>query len=97
VSTAIYAPPDDPEELGLKFGGGKRFSDVRLDTFVRLQGSLENRFGLTGADLGATAEQTVQRIREHWQQTDGGLEADPSLRGRIDELITTRTRSLLGR
>lgn len=96
VSTAIYAPRGEPEELGLRFGGRKRFSDVRINTFTRLQGHLDNRFGLIRTDLGAVAERIVQRVREYWPQKDAVIGPDPSLHKRIDELIKMRTRSLLG-
>lgn len=96
VSTAVYAPSGGHEELGLKFGGRKRFSDVRLDSFAQLQKRFDRRLGRTPADLRAVAEQTVRSIREHWPRQEELMAPNPPLRQQVGALIVTQTRALLG-
>jgi serine/threonine-protein kinase HipA len=96
VSTAVYSPPDEPEELGLKLGGGKRFSDVRFSTFEHLQNYLERRLGAIDSNLRAVAEETVLRIRECWPEQEAGAAGSSFLRPRISEFIMAQTRALLG-
>ncbi|MCM1946136.1 type II toxin-antitoxin system HipA family toxin [Streptomyces sp. G2] len=97
VSTAPYAPNDEPEDLGLKFGGSKSFERVRLAAFDRLESALGHRFGTTGARLREEATRTVERTREHWPQYEEHLADNKTLRTMIGTWITDSARRLLGR
>lgn len=94
VSTAVYAPGDEPEDFGLSFGGSKRFSDMKPTTFKRLQYRLDNRVGTTNSDLAAVAAQTAQRVREYWPQYEEHLTSNPLLHKGIGEWIRKYTRAL---
>ncbi|KPI02827.1 HipA N-terminal domain protein [Actinobacteria bacterium OK074] len=95
VSTTPYAPSDEPEDLGLKFGGSKRFDRVRISTFERLESALDQRFGTSDAHLAAVAEDTVQAVREHWTAHEETLAANPSLREAVSNWISESTTRLL--
>lgn len=97
VSTAPYAPSDEPEDLGLKFGGSKVFERVRLTAFNRLEGALDHRFGTTDAHLRDEAEETVKQVRAHWAQYEGLLADSPALREGIGAWIAESARRLLTR
>lgn len=95
VSTAPYAPSDEPEDLGLKFGGSKSFDRVRLAAFDRLEGALDHRFGPTRARLTEEAVQTVERTRAHWPQYEEHLADNQTLRKAIGRWITASAQRLL--
>ncbi len=95
VSTVPYAPSDEPEDLGLKFSGSKRFENVRLTGFERLEGALDRRFGTSGAGLAAVAEHTVRAVREQWPDHEAALAANPGLRDAVGSWITRATGRLL--
>ncbi|MET8689544.1 type II toxin-antitoxin system HipA family toxin [Streptomyces sp. NPDC004732] len=95
VSTAPYAPGDEPEDLGLKFGGSKRFSSVRLSAFKRLEGALDRRFGACDAHLAAVAEDTVRAVREHWLAHEEALATNTPLREAVGTWISQATARLL--
>ncbi|MFJ4791518.1 type II toxin-antitoxin system HipA family toxin [Kitasatospora purpeofusca] len=95
VSTVPYAPSDQPEDLGLKFSGSKRFESVRLTGFELLEGALDRRFGTTTADLADVARTTVQAVRERWPDHDETLATNPELRATLGEWISETTARLL--
>ncbi|MBU3867468.1 type II toxin-antitoxin system HipA family toxin [Streptomyces sp. 4503] len=95
VSTAPYAPSDEPEDLGLKFGGSKRFEDVGLATFKQLQNRLEYRLGHTGVNLEAIAAETAGSVISHWPEHAKIIAANPSLRDRVSGWITGHASNLL--
>lgn len=97
VSTAPYSPSDEPEDLGLKFGGSKSFTRVKLAAFDRLEGALNHRFGTTGARLVEEAVQTIERTRALWPQHEEHLADNQSLRKAIESWITDSAQRLLGR
>lgn len=67
VSTAPYFEgSQDKENLGLKFGGSRRFVDVRLRSFVRLQ----EKLGAADANLPGVVRDTVERFESAWSQHD---------------------------
>ena len=95
VSTVPYSPGDEPEDLGLKFGGSKSFERVRLATFERLESALNQRFGTSGAHLLVTAIDTVRRVRETWPAHEESLAANPELRREVGDWIDRTARRLL--
>lgn len=95
VSTVPYAPSDEPEDLGLKFGGSKRFEGVRLTAFERLEGVLDARFAPSGAQLAAVAEETVLAVREQWPAHEEVLAGNPALREAVRAWIAAATARLL--
>ncbi|MFJ8989968.1 type II toxin-antitoxin system HipA family toxin [Streptomyces sp. NPDC102279] len=97
VSTIPYAPSDEPEDLGLKFGGSKSFERVRLTAFDRLENALDHRFGTTGAHLRHEAVETIERVRTHWSQYEEHVAGNPNLRESIGAWITDSARRLLAR
>ncbi|MEU9155132.1 HipA domain-containing protein [Streptomyces sp. NPDC048417] len=97
VSTAPYAPSDEPEDLGLKFGGSKSFERVRLAAFDRLEGALGHRFGSTGAHLREEAVKTIERARANWPRVEEHLAENQDLRKAIGAWITDSGRRLLSR
>lgn len=62
VSTAGYFPNPSTEDLGLKFGGSRRFSVPKKSTIVRLALTL----GASEERLIHVAEETTANVREHW-------------------------------
>lgn len=97
VSTAPYAPSDEPEDLGLKFGGSKSFERVQLTAFQRLEGALDRRFGTTNARLREQAVQTVELARANWPQFEEHLADNQSLRKSIGAWISDSARRLTSR
>ncbi|MFG3404542.1 type II toxin-antitoxin system HipA family toxin [Streptomyces sp. NPDC048142] len=95
VSTVPYVPGDEPEDLGMKFGGSKRFSMVTLSHFERLEATLERKFGTSDAHLAAVAEQVVRAVDEHWPAHDGTLANNPPLRQAVGTWISKTTGRLL--
>ncbi|MET7297467.1 type II toxin-antitoxin system HipA family toxin [Embleya sp. NPDC005575] len=94
VSTAPYAPSGDPEDFGLSFDGSKRFADVRLGSFSRLQERLERRLGRVDVDLVTVAMDTARRVREQWSDFEHLLAVNPELRTGICEWIDRQTEAL---
>lgn len=95
VSTVGYAPADEPENLGLKLDGSKRFETVRRASFSRLEARLDQRLGVTGAHLSDVAAEVTERVRAHWPEHRDILAATPGLLEDIDRWITTRVSLLL--
>ncbi|MCP9943942.1 type II toxin-antitoxin system HipA family toxin [Streptomyces somaliensis] len=95
VSTVPYAPSDEPEDLGLKFGGSKSFERVRLTAFDRLEGALDRRFGTTDARLRREAVQTIERTRALWPQYEEHLGDNQRLRKTIGAWIMGSAQRLL--
>lgn len=97
VSTVPYVPGDEVEDLGLKFGGSKRFERVGLSGFARLERTLDRRFGISNAHLATVAADTARGVREHWARHEEVLAANPSLRRAVSSWITESTGRLIGR
>lgn len=88
VSTRFYM--GDDEELGLKFGGSKRFERFRLSTFERLERRLRVTAGLV--DVG---REVIDRVQAHWPDVAGSLHDTPGLRRDIEGSIAERAQSLV--
>ncbi|MGX7762633.1 type II toxin-antitoxin system HipA family toxin [Streptomyces angustmyceticus] len=97
VSTVPYAPADEPEDLGLMFGGSKRFETVGIRTFKRLQSRLNHRMGSTPADLPSIAAETVERTRALWPEFEHILADNSALRSGVDHWIRHQTAAMLSR
>lgn len=89
VSTAFYL--GDGEQLGLKFGGTRRFDRINVSTF----GRLERRLGAPIAELAECVTELVEQIEEHWSEHREKLAANPPLAASVDNSIDGRSRSLL--
>lgn len=96
VSTTVYAPEGEPDDLGLRFGGTKRFEDLRLARFRRLGDRLNRRLGGVETDLVEIAAQTVELVRAQWPGFEHLLDDTPELRQGIGDWIRTRSVALLG-
>ncbi|MEV5529869.1 type II toxin-antitoxin system HipA family toxin [Streptomyces prunicolor] len=97
VSTAPYAPSDEPEDLGLRFGGTKSFERVQLAAFQRLEGALDRRFGTTNARLRDEAAQTIELARTNWPRFEEHLADNQGLRKSIGAWIFNSARRLTNR
>lgn len=89
VSTAVYRI-DGVEDLGLKFGGTRRFDRVSLATFARL----ERRLRVADGSLRAEVADTAERVREAWPAATAML-GNPQLGAAIGEGIKSRYQTLM--
>ncbi|MBU9764925.1 type II toxin-antitoxin system HipA family toxin [Mycobacterium sp. TNTM28] len=90
VATEGYRPSGEPEDLGLKFSGSRRFDSVRVHQFNRLA----TRLG-TNVDLSAVAAETVEQTVQHWPEFREFLADEPLIRNAVDQSIRDRSLSLL--
>ncbi|MFJ2885836.1 type II toxin-antitoxin system HipA family toxin [Streptomyces sp. NPDC087305] len=95
VSTVFYKPADEPEDLGLKLAGSKRFGAVRLASFATLEARIDRRLGRSETDLKEIAADTISQVRDRWPDYRYVLADNPALMNGIDDWITTQTRTLL--
>jgi serine/threonine-protein kinase HipA len=95
VATTPYAPGDEPEDLGLKFGGTKSFARVRLSAFERLENAVDRRLGTSNARLRDEAVQIIEQTRDNWPRFEDHLADNHSLRTAIGAWITASARRLL--
>lgn len=93
VSTGGYRTDGLPEDLGLKFGGSKRFESVSLTTFERLQAKL----GAYGADLTDVVVETVERTRAAWPEFAPDLSRNRVVYDALTQSIELHSKSLLRR
>jgi serine/threonine-protein kinase HipA len=93
VSTGVYRVGDEPEDLGLRFGGTRRFDDISLTTFARL----ERRLGISDGSLCDSVVETVDRVRTAWPSIEAVLANDRDLRHAVSESIAHRHQTLLRR
>lgn len=91
VSTAYYL--GERETLGLKFGGTRRFDQVTVSTFERLQ----RRLRAPQAELAGCVAELVERVRLHWPEHRDQLSVNPELASSIESNIATGNHSLLRR
>lgn len=91
VSTAPYFVGQQPEDMGLKFGGSKRFETVTWSTFERLQ----RKLGATDAGLVDVMQVTVRRAIATWDAAAQDLDALPAARTWIDRNLLTTSKRLL--
>lgn len=92
VATFVYRPDlEGPEDLALSFGRSKRFEDMRLSSFTRLEEKLGSQAGL--AD---TAGELVVKVIAEWPQAAQVLAEQPELVEKIQNLIKLRATQMLG-
>jgi serine/threonine-protein kinase HipA len=95
VSTFLYREEGDgPEDLGLTFGGSRRFDQVGLGTFAMLEKRLDQQFGHSGAALTDVVVDLADRLVAAWPQhreamQDRGMAVDV-----LDTWIRTRAGAL---
>jgi serine/threonine-protein kinase HipA len=91
VSTSVYQVSSEPDDLGLRFGGSRRFERVTLGTFARL----EKRLGAAAVDLAGSAAETVERVLSAWPRVAGLLDENPRIQNGINDSIHNRRQTLL--
>lgn len=91
VATFVYRPSiQGPEEMALRFGPSKRFEDVRLSTFSRLDEKLNAKAGLD--DM---AFSLVHEVIREWPRAAALLQDYPDYRRRIAVFIQKRASDLV--
>lgn len=65
VSTAPYATPDMPDDLGLSFGGTKAMDRITRSSFQQFQDKLD----VGAADVLEVVDETVARFQSAWADT----------------------------
>jgi serine/threonine-protein kinase HipA len=91
----LYRPVGEPEDLGLRFGRSRRFEDVSLATFERLQRKLG--VDRSEASLADEVSGLVSRVKSEWPRVMEALEHVEFLRGAIGDSIALRAKTLLQR
>jgi serine/threonine-protein kinase HipA len=95
VSTVIYSVGGGADDLGLRFCGSRRFEDVTISCFSRMEAAIDRRFGTTNADLAAVVDETVRRAAREWPAYRDLLAAtSPALSTSIDGWLTRRIAGL---
>lgn len=89
VSTGLYVPRGDKHDLGLTFGGSRRFEDMRLTTFGKLARRLN-----ADVDLADIADDTVSKAIAEWPGTAALLEVAPDVRTEAENSLEQRSRTL---
>jgi serine/threonine-protein kinase HipA len=88
VATSVYR--DVPEDLGLRFGGSRRFENISLATF----GALQRKLGVTNVSFEDEAAEVVQRAVAAWPEVRQSL-LHSSLTSAVDMVIAGSATSLL--
>src|SRR5699024_3462943 len=89
VSTLLYAPAGEPEDLALSFFGDRDFAAIKLDHLRRLG----TRLG-AATDLVEIAEQTIDQALAHLPQVIDELASVPRLQVAIDASVRGQAQSL---
>ncbi|WP_329053286.1 HipA domain-containing protein [Amycolatopsis sp. NBC_01488] len=90
VCTAAYRTDDEPEDLGLKFGGTRQFTRIAAGTFQRL----ERRLGAVGAGLIDVVGETIDRVEAEWPRFASILDSNEPLQAAVAASIEEHGRSL---
>lgn len=92
VATFVYRPSvEGPEEMALGFGPSKRFEDVRIANFTRLDEKLGSQ-----AELGDTARVLVDGVIAEWPRAAAVLQEYPDFCRKIESSIEQRANQLVG-
>ncbi|RZM75245.1 type II toxin-antitoxin system HipA family toxin [Leptolyngbya iicbica] len=91
VSTAVYRPSGNPEDLGLKFAKSRSFDSVTLENFERL----ERKVNASGIGLRDVAHEVIQKTMSSWPEIEEILKDYPWLQKKIGEGISARTSAVL--
>lgn len=89
VSTAVYRPGNDPEDLGLKFASSKHFEPVRLTHFARLARKLGS-----SSDLAEVAAEVIERVTAVWPRYKDELAEVAGIGDAVSASINSRAESL---
>jgi serine/threonine-protein kinase HipA len=96
LSTIHYGPESLAQRnLGLKFCGRTRFSEVNLALFRRMHQRLENQFGAIGVQFDAVAKSIADAIQMHWPEVEALLSDCPDLQKKIATGIQHRLAVLM--
>jgi len=91
VATFVYRPSSEGvEDIALSFGRSKRFEDMRISSFDRLDEKLGAK-----AELGDVARMLVDRVLSEWPRAAALLEGHPELCRRIELFVKERSRQLI--
>jgi len=91
VATFVYRPSiQGPEEMALRFGPSKRFEDVRLSTFSRLDEKLNAKAGLDDVVFSL-----VHEVIREWPRAAALLQDYPDYCRRIAVFIQKRASDLV--
>lgn len=93
VSTAVYCPGSQKEDLGLRFAKSKDFGRIKVSDF----GRLERKLRAEAAQLEDVVAVAVSALRNAWSESESLLEHFPSLRSHLNEELDARARHLLRR
>jgi serine/threonine-protein kinase HipA len=91
VSTGMYRDAGDPETLGLKLHNTRRFDQVTLASFTRL----ESKVGAPSAGLAQVAAEVVERAAQAWPSVSASVAEVGSLVAEVTASIEHRRESLL--
>lgn len=91
VSTVVYKPPTEPENLGLRFGGSRRLETVSLGTFMGLQQKLR----LDDPPLADVVRELAARVQTAWPRAAEILKDAPDLSRKIKANLDRRMSTLL--
>lgn len=81
--------PGIEQRLGLRFGGSRRFSQIRMASFARLERRLA-----VAADLCDIVSAVIARTREYWPMVAPMLSMSPALQTNIAQSLAERGRTL---
>ena len=91
VATFVYRPlVEGAEDMALLFGQSKRFEDIWISTFDRLDAKLGAK-----AALGDVVRTLVERVVAEWPQAAALLEGQPQLCQQIETFVKERARQLV--
>jgi serine/threonine-protein kinase HipA len=92
VSTAPYREQQyGPEDLGMKFGGTRRLTEITIGHFSRL----ERKLNAHGTDLVGQVHQLVNSVRTNWAEMQSLLSFSDDLRVEIGKTIDERASTLV--
>jgi serine/threonine-protein kinase HipA len=91
VSTGMYRDSGDPETLGLKLHNTRRFDQITLDSFTRL----ERKVGAVGAGLADIAADVVERAVHAWPEVYDAVAEVDLLATEVTASIEHRRKTLL--
>ena len=91
VSTFDYCPPSKrPQDMALSLNRSRRFEDMRLTAFSRLDEKLKAQAGLEDV-----AREVVELVLKEWPQAAEVLANQPELASKIKDFIDQRAEQLL--
>jgi serine/threonine-protein kinase HipA len=91
VSTEFYRRTGHPEDLGLRFGKSRRFDQVDLSLFDRL----ERKLNAQSANLPQCVHETVERVVAEWPNVADILNSNAPLRDSISRSIDRRKSTII--